>query len=62
MSIFQMSSNLSNQLNNLSTFVVTNDSSILKFALYCSNSGIVTCAKQLLRQFFVNIFIVVKPG
>ena len=43
MSIYQMSSEMSNRhgLNDLSSFILTRDCSILKFALYCFHVGIV---------------------
>lgn len=62
MSVFQMSSEMSQNLHDLSSFIMTKDCSILKFALYCAQVGIVNSTQQLLRQFFKNIFIVVKPG
>lgn len=43
MSIYQMSSEMSNRhnLHDLSSFILTKDCSILKFALYCFHVGIV---------------------
>ena len=62
LSLYQLSSEMSNQLNDLSSYILTKDCSILRFALYCAQVGIVNSAQQLLRQFFKNIYIVVKPG
>lgn len=46
----------------LSTFVLLNDCSMLKFALYCFHVGIVNSVQQMMRQFFKHVFIVIKPG
>ena len=46
----------------LSTFVMLNDCSMLKFALYCFHVGIVNSVQQMMRQFFKHVFIVIKPG
>ena len=46
----------------LSTFVLVNDCSMLKFALYCFHVGIVNSVQQMMRQFFKHVFIVIKPG
>ena len=65
MSIYHMSSEMSNNrhnLNDLSSFILTRDCSILKFALYCFHVGIVNSVQQMMRQFFKHVFIVIKPG
>lgn len=65
MSIYQMSSEMSNNRHNLtdlSSFILTRDCSILKFALYCFHVGIVNSVQQMMRQFFKHVFIVIKPG
>lgn len=62
LSMYQLSSEMSHQLNDLSSYIQTKDCSILRFALYCGQVGIVNSAQQLLRQFFKNIYVVVKPG
>lgn len=56
--------NKSEPLNegDISSFIITKDCSILKFALYCFHVGIVNSVQQMLRQFFKHVFIVIKPG
>ena len=52
MSIYHMSSEMSNNrhnLNDLSSFILTRDCSILKFALYCFHVGIVNSVQQMMR-------------
>ena len=52
----------SKHLHDLSSFILTKDCSILKFALYCFHVGIVNSVQQMMRQFFRHVFIVIKPG
>ena len=46
----------------MSSFIVTKDCSLLRFFLFCSHAGIIKSAPQILRLYFENIFVVIKPG
>ena len=47
-------------INELSSFIHTKDCSIIKFALFCSQIGIIDNPCHILKQLFSNIFIMVK--
>lgn len=46
----------------LSSYLVTNDCTLLRFMLFCSHAGIIRSAQASLRMFFKHVFIVIKPG
>ena len=47
-------------INELSSFIFTQDSSILRYAIFCSEAGIIQSPYQLLNLFFKNVFVMVK--